>query len=119
MVKSELIANLAKARGITPTQAADFVNTIFESMQAALCAGEGIEIRGFGAFHVNRYPGYQGRNPVTGLAITVRPKRRVLFRMGRDLQARLNEAPARPGVAPVAAEEDAAGQVGMIDRSRA
>jgi integration host factor subunit beta len=53
-------------------------------------AGEKIELRGFGSFHVRNYEGYEGRNPKTGAVVPVRPKRGLLFRTGRELQARLN-----------------------------
>ena len=68
------------------------VETIFEWMTAALCAGENIEIRGLGAFHVKHYEGYQGRNPKTGEVIPVRPKRGILFRTGKELRDRVNHA---------------------------
>jgi len=90
MLKSDLIAILVQKRGITQKQAESTIETIFESMKDALCAGENIEIRGLGAFHVKHYEGYQGRNPKTGQVIPVKPKRGILFRTGKELRDRVN-----------------------------
>src|SRR4051794_10696372 len=91
MLKSDLIAILVDKRGITQKQAESVIETIFACMKDALCKGENIEIRGFGAFHVKKYEGYQGRNPKTGQVIPVKPKRGILFRTGKELRDRVNQ----------------------------
>ena len=89
------------------SQAELTIETIFESMNDALCKGENIEIRGLGAFHVKHYEGYQGRNPKTGEVIPVRPKRGILFRTGKELRDRVNHP--EDGPAPGAPAAPAAG----------
>ena len=91
MLKSDLVHVLVDKRGITQKQAEQAVETIFEAMRDALCDGDNIEIRGFGAFHVKQYKGYQGRNPKTGEVIPVAPKRGILFRTGKELRERIND----------------------------
>ncbi len=104
MLKSDLIAILVAKRQLTQKQAEITVETIFDSMKAALCKGDNIEIRGLGAFHVKNYQGYNGRNPKTGEVIPVKPKRGILFRTGKELRDRVNRAgAAREKAAPVAA----------------
>ncbi len=97
MLKSDLIATLVAKRQLTQNQAEETVETILNSMKAALCKGDNIEIRGLGAFHVKEYLGYNGRNPKTGSVIPVKPKRGILFRTGKELRDRVNRAgePAR------------------------
>jgi len=90
MLKSDLVATLVRKNGLTQKQAELAIDSIFESMTSALCRGENIEIRGFGAFHVKHYDGYQGRNPKTGERIDVKPKRGILFRTGKELRDRVN-----------------------------
>ena len=94
MLKSDLIAILVAKRQLTQKQAELTIETIFESMKAALCGGDNIEIRGLGAFHVKDYQGYNGRNPKTGEVIPVKPKRGILFRTGKELRDRVNRAHA-------------------------
>jgi integration host factor subunit beta len=72
---------------------------MFDSMVDALCRGEGIEIRGFGSFSIRSYKEYQGRNPRTGEAVRVRPKRLAFFKVGKELRERVNSN-AGNGVLP-------------------
>src|ERR1041384_1422031 len=92
MLKSDLIAILVAKRQLPQKQAELTIETIFDSMKAALCKGDNIEIRGLGAFHVKNYQGYNGRNPKTGEVIPVKPKRGILFRTGKELRDRVNRA---------------------------
>ena len=94
MVKSDLMAVLVEQRGISPARAEAVVETMLASMADALRAGEGIEVRGFGSFHLEDYDAYQGRNPKTGQPIAVKAKRGVLFRTARELRDRMNVATA-------------------------
>lgn len=66
--------------------ARETVNLFFGSIKESLAAGDRIEIRGFGSFHVKEYNGYTGRNPKTGEKIEVQPKKLPVFRAGRELK---------------------------------
>ena len=90
MTKSELIERVAQESGMTKGRAEMVVNTIFDSMTAALIAGDGIEIRGFGSFTVRQYKSYEGRNPRTGDVVHVAPKRLPFFKVGKELRERVN-----------------------------
>jgi integration host factor subunit beta len=104
VTKSELIERVAQEAGMTKGRAEMVVNTIFDSMTAALIAGDGIEIRGFGSFTVRTYKSYEGRNPRTGDVVHVAPKRLPFFKVGKELRERVNgrarpaqvQAPAQP-----------------------
>ncbi len=107
MTKSELIERVADSAKLTKGRAELVVTTIFDAMVDALRRGDGIEIRGFGSFTVRQYKSYEGRNPRTGDAVHVSPKRLPFFKVGKELRARVNagivaaeiaqaaEAPAR------------------------
>ncbi|MBT4262628.1 MAG: integration host factor subunit beta, partial [Deltaproteobacteria bacterium] len=58
----------------------------FGSIKESLAAGDRVEIRGFGSFHVKKYEGYTGRNPKTGDSIEVQPKKLPVFRAGKELK---------------------------------
>jgi integration host factor subunit beta len=106
MLKSDLVQALVEDRKITQKQAEAAVETIFDAMRDALRKGENIEIRGFGAFHVKEYKGYQGRNPKTGEVIPVSPKRGILFRTGKELRERINSPIQAAGEAAAKIRED-------------
>lgn len=94
MTKSELIERVSEAAKLTKGKAELVVGTIFGAMTEAMVRGEGIEIRGFGSFTVRQYRSYEGRNPRTGGAVHVKPKRLPFFKVGKELRARVNMSTA-------------------------
>jgi integration host factor subunit beta len=90
MNKSELIVKLAQAEGVSEATAEHAVSSVIGCMADGLVRGDRVELRGFGIFNVKAYDTYTGRNPVTGEAIQVKPKRMPCFKPGKDLKARLN-----------------------------
>lgn len=90
MTKSELIEAVANKLKLPKGKAELIVNCVFDSMEAALRAGERIEIRGFGSFEIRHYKPYEGRNPRTGAKVDVKPKRLPFFKVGKELKERVN-----------------------------
>ena len=86
MTKSDLIAALADEENLTAKQATEIINLIFTGFTDALKNGGRIEIRGFGSFSVREYESYTGRNPKTGKAVDVRPKKLPFFKVGKELK---------------------------------
>ena len=92
MTKSELVRHVAeRLRHLTQRDAEIIVDTIFESMGDALIKGEHIEIRGFGSLRVKDRDARQGRNPKTGESVQIPAKKLPLFRIGRELNERINQ----------------------------
>ena len=90
MNKSELVELLAQESNISSRDAYGIVNTILDTMTAALVKGDNIEIRGFGSFRVKKYASYIGREPKTGKLIQVKPKKLPIFKVGKELAIRVN-----------------------------
>ena len=102
MTKSDLIQAISSRLAHLPARDVEIViNTMFESMTAALTAGDRIEIRGFGSFSVRHRRARMGRNPKTGDAIAVPPKRVPFFTVGHELRKRINEDFQPTKAAPV------------------
>ena len=91
MTKSDLIDVLCETQKLPKGRAELLVHVIFDALEAALKRGERIEIRGFGSFELRSYRGYDGRNPRTGSAVAVKPKRLPFFKVGKELKERVNE----------------------------
>ena len=91
MTKSDLIDVLCETQKLPKGRAELLVHVIFDALEAALKRGERIEIRGFGSFELREYRGYDGRNPRTGSAVSVRPKRLPFFKVGKELKERVND----------------------------
>lgn len=90
MTKSDLIDVLCETQKVPKGRAEFLVHVIFDSMEASLKRGERIEIRGFGSFEIRNYRPYEGRNPRTGVTVSVRPKRLPFFKVGKELKERVN-----------------------------
>ena len=107
MTKSDLIEKLCQLQKLPKGRAELLVNCIFQCMEDSLKRGERIEIRGFGSFTVRQYKSYEGRNPRTGDAVHVAPKRLPFFKVGKELRARVNAGISAPGAADVAQTAEA------------
>ena len=90
MTKSQLIVQIAEEAKLSKGRAEAVVNAVFDAMIDALKRDEGVEIRGFGTFTVRHYKPYKGRNPRTGAAVHVGPKRLPYFKVGKELRERIN-----------------------------
>jgi integration host factor subunit beta len=90
MNKSDLIVALAAKKNLTEKQATNIVDLVFDGFTDALKSGSRIEIRGFGSFSVRKYKAYKGRNPKTGNAVNVKPKKLPFFKVGRELKKMVN-----------------------------
>src|SRR6267142_7115538 len=91
MTKSDLIEKLAEQGKLSKKQAELIVAHVFDSMTAAMRAGDRIEIRGFGSFKVKHYKPYVGRNPKTGDKVEVKPKKLPFFKVGKELKELVDE----------------------------
>lgn len=86
MKRSDLIKELALKFDLPVSQSKQVIDVVFDSMTDELAQGGKIEIRGFGSFRIKEYKGYTGRNPKTGQSVAVKPKRGIVFRVGRELR---------------------------------
>jgi len=91
VTKSDLIQAISAKLEHLPARDVEIViNTMFQSMTDSLQKGDRIEIRGFGSFSVRHRRARMGRNPKTGVAIQVPPKRVPFFTVGHELRRRIN-----------------------------
>ena len=93
MTKSELVTHVAQRLPyMTLKDAEIIVDTLFDSMADALAEGDGIEIRGFGSLKVKDRGEREGRNPKTGESLRIPAKKYPLFKIGKELHERINQA---------------------------
>jgi integration host factor subunit beta len=91
MTKRDLIDEIVRMfPSYSGRDAEVIVNAVFEAMTEALCAGERIEIRGFGSFVVKHRRAREGRNPKTGDIVAVAAKRVPFFKVGKELKQRVD-----------------------------
>lgn len=104
MLRSEFVARMHRAmaarqapvsvrgeqRRIDARLVESMVDTVLDQISAALERGDRVELRGFGAFSVRAREARTGRNPRTGAAVAVAPKKVPFFKPGKELRLRLN-----------------------------
>jgi len=91
MTKSVLIEKISeKVEGLSKKQTEVVVETLFESIKEALAKGGKVEIRGFGNFKLRNRNARKARNPKTGEAVEVPPKKVPYFKVGKELREMVN-----------------------------
>ena len=81
MIKADIVAQVLSRTGLSQTQAAMAVETVFEMMKRAMGQRERIELRGFGVFSIRPRKTGIGRNPRTGEEVIIPPGRAVRWRL--------------------------------------
>ena len=86
MKKTDLVAHLAAETSMSKAAAAGAVDAVFAGIGDALARGESVAIAGFGSFSVKSRGARQGRNPRTGVAITIAAPKAPSFKAGKTLR---------------------------------
>ena len=95
MNKAELIEALASKTGLTPKDAREAVEGIFDTepgtgiVTEQLAGGSKVTISGFGTFEIRARKPRQGRNPRTGEVLSIPASRAPVFKAGKPLKDRL------------------------------
>ena len=90
MNKLELIKTMRNECQISKKEAATVVDLFFNEIANSLAKGDRVEIRGLCSIYVKKYKAYAGRNPKTGEAVTVAPKKLPFFKCGQELKNRVD-----------------------------
>ena len=91
LIKSQLIQNITDQNPHLYIKDVErIINTIFSEITKSLAEGRRVELRGFGAFSVQKRKERIGRNPRTGDAVNVSAKYIPRFKQGKELRIKLN-----------------------------
>ena len=84
MTKNDLIEKIAQ---IMPSkkEASIVVNKLFDEMLKAIINGEKVVVTGFGSFNLLVTQTKKGRNPKTGEAILIEPKKKIKFKQSKEI----------------------------------
>ena len=87
MTKAELVDKIAEKKvDVTRKQVEVVVNTVLDGIKDALSRDDKVEIRGFGSFRIRHRRAKEGRNPKTGEAVAVPPKKVPFFKAGKEMR---------------------------------
>ena len=89
--KKELIEKISRSQDQLPHRDIELaVKTVIECMTQALSSGKRIEIRGFGSFSLRYRKPRVGRNPKSGMSVTINERYVPHFKPGKNLKKRVN-----------------------------
>lgn len=83
--KAQLIDAMAKEADLSKAKAKQAIDLTLWAISEALAKGEDVTLIGFGTFKVTELAARTGRNPQTGKAMQIKPKKVVRFKAGAAL----------------------------------
>ena len=91
IVKSKLLKQLAKNYpNFLKKDLEKFTDIILTEIKKSLRRGDRVELRGFGIFSTNIQKARISRNPKTGEKVNTHEKKKIHFKMSKDLFKKLN-----------------------------
>tara|TARA_B100000700_G_C14963854_1_gene817872 strand:- start:836 stop:1108 length:273 start_codon:yes stop_codon:yes gene_type:complete len=88
--KNDLVNKVSDGTGLSKTDSAKAVDSVFDVIMAELKGGGDVRLVGFGTFLVTKRKATTGRNPQTGAAINIPAANVPKFRAGKALKESLN-----------------------------
>jgi len=96
MTKADLVELIYERIGFSKKEAGEIVEAVFVIIKDKLRSGEKVKISGFGTFAVNHKRARQGRNPQTGVPITIDSRSVLTFKPSQVLKERVFDGEKSP-----------------------
>lgn len=90
MTKADIIRNVHEKIGISKSDAARLVESVFDIIKDTLAGGEDVKISGFGKLSIREKKARRGRNPQSGQEIEISARRVLTFKSSQVLKKALN-----------------------------
>lgn len=89
ITKADIVERVYDRIGFSKKEAADLVESVFETIKNELQTGNEVKISGFGKFEVKGKNDRIGRNPRTGEQMTISARRVISFKVSQVLREML------------------------------
>ena len=90
LTKADIVEAIVEQIGFTKNHSSEIVETLLEIIKKTLESGEDVLLSGFGKFCVKQKETRRGRNPATGKAMMLPPRKVVTFRCSGKLRDKIN-----------------------------
>jgi len=90
LTKVQIVEEIRHQNGFSRKKSMETVETMLEIIKESLASGEDVLISGFGKFCVKEKRERKGRNPATGDAMMLAPRKVVTFNCSGKLRKRIN-----------------------------
>ena len=90
LTKIQIVESVQNQTGFPKTRSLEIVETLLEVIKRTLASGEDVLVSGFGKFCVKEKKERKGRNPSTGDAMMLEPRKVVTFKCSGKLRNKIN-----------------------------
>jgi integration host factor subunit alpha len=91
LTKENIIESIRNRLGISKFESSRIVESVLETVKTSLSNGDDVLISGFGKFIVRKGAMRRGRNPATGMDVTLYSPRVITFKCSPRMRDRINE----------------------------
>jgi integration host factor subunit alpha len=90
LTKARIVESIQNQTGFPKNKSSEIAETLLEIIKRNLASGEDVLVSRFGKFCVNEKKERKGRNPSTGDAMMLAPRKVVTFKCSGKLRERIN-----------------------------
>ncbi len=95
VTRADLSEAVYREIGLSRTESSELVEAVIDHISEALLRGESVKLAGFGTFSLRDKKQRIGRNPKTGEAVPITPRRVLVFKASQVLRERVDSALSR------------------------
>ncbi len=92
MTKKDIVMKIAEETGLKQIDVKLAVQKTLDNITGALAAGKTVELRNFGVFKVKTRKPRIGRNPKTGVTVSIPERKVVTFKSGMVMKKKASQA---------------------------
>jgi integration host factor subunit alpha len=90
LTKAQMVESIQNQTGFAKNKSSEIIEALLEIIKSTLASGEDVLVFGFGKFCVKEKKEHIGRNPATGEAMMLEPRKVVTFKCAGKLRDRIN-----------------------------
>ena len=90
VTRADLADALCQTLGLARSECAQLLEDVLNEISDCLARDELVKLAGFGSFLVHHKKERMGRNPKTGEAVPISPRKVISFRPSQNLKQRIN-----------------------------
>ncbi len=91
MTRADLADAVYEQVGLSRVESSDLVDAVIDEMEDAIVSEGVLKISSFGTFTVREKRARVGRNPKTGVEVTITPRKVVTYKASHVLKEKMND----------------------------
>ena len=95
VTRLDLYDAVYRSLGVSRTESADLTEQVLKEITDCIARGETVKLSSFSTFTVRAKGQRLGRNPKTGVAVPIEPRRVLVFKASAAMKKQVNAKPVR------------------------